>query len=164
MLVEGLDEPLQVDVRLGLLAPRTAIELSRLPRGNQRAGEEVVLRRGLTTAQTATLVGAVLAHPDAASRAQWLAQALTASEPLPCKATTRTRTPADVLLGDLDLATRVGVRLQVRLRERPMASFDPSVAPLMRDALHAASAVLARTATAVRSAAEDGDARRAAME
>jgi ParB-like chromosome segregation protein Spo0J len=165
MLVEGLDEPLQADVRLGLLAPRTAIELSRLPRGNQPAGEQVVLRRGLTAAQTATLVGAVLARPDAASRAQWLADALGAPEPLPSKtATPRTRTPADVLLGDLDLATRVAVRLQVRLRERPLTSYEPGVAALMRDALHTAGAVLARTATAVERTASEGDVRRAAME
>lgn len=166
MLVEGLDVQLQADVRLGLLAPRTAVELSRLPCGNQRAAEEVVHKRGLTTAQTSHLVSAVLALPDAASRAERLAQALGASEPLPAKtgSAQRTRAPADLLLGDLDAAMRIAVRLQVRLRERPLDSFEPSVAAMLRDSLHTASRVLARTATTVDHAAREGDVRNAAME
>lgn len=60
LLAEGLDGAVQAHVRLGLVAPRTASEIARLPRGNQLAAAEVVTRRGMTTAQTARLVQAVL--------------------------------------------------------------------------------------------------------
>ena len=46
MLVELLDEAVQADVRLGLLATRTAVLIARLPRGNQQAVAELVARRG----------------------------------------------------------------------------------------------------------------------
>src|ERR1700733_5394209 len=51
MLVEALDPLVQTDVRLGLVAPRAAVEISRLPRGNQRAPSAVGVRRGLTVRQ-----------------------------------------------------------------------------------------------------------------
>jgi hypothetical protein len=65
LLVEELDDAVQAHVRLGLLAPRTASELARLPRGNQLRAAEVVMRRGLTTGQAARLVQMVLACTDA---------------------------------------------------------------------------------------------------
>lgn len=52
MLVESLDPVVQADVRLGLIAPRAAVAVSRLRRGNQQAASAVVIRRGLTVRQT----------------------------------------------------------------------------------------------------------------
>jgi ParB-like chromosome segregation protein Spo0J len=52
MLVEALDPIVQADVRLGLIAPRAAVAVSRLPRGNQQLASAVVIRRGLTVRQT----------------------------------------------------------------------------------------------------------------
>ena len=40
MLVEALDPIVQTDVRLGLLTPRAAVAVSRLPRGNQQAARD----------------------------------------------------------------------------------------------------------------------------
>ena len=45
MLVESLELSVQANVRLGLIAPRAAVSLSRLPRGNQEAASVVVTSR-----------------------------------------------------------------------------------------------------------------------
>jgi ParB-like chromosome segregation protein Spo0J len=70
LLVEGLDEAVQADVRLGLLAPRAAVALSPLPRGNVWQGKAatVVIRRGMTVRQTERMVAEILAAP---SQEQW---------------------------------------------------------------------------------------------
>lgn len=59
-LAERLDQPLQDDMRLGLLRATTARELARLPRGNQGGVAEAVRQHGLTTRQTARLVDKVV--------------------------------------------------------------------------------------------------------
>ncbi len=65
MLVEALDPAVQADVRLGLLAPRTAMAVSQLPRGNQQGLAAVVIRRGLTVRQTELDVAELAARiPD----------------------------------------------------------------------------------------------------
>jgi ParB family transcriptional regulator, chromosome partitioning protein len=66
VLVEGLDEAVQADVRLGLLAPRAAVALSPLPRGNiwQGKAATVVIRRGMTVRQTERMVAEILAAPS----------------------------------------------------------------------------------------------------
>jgi hypothetical protein len=51
-LAEGLSDELTANVRLGLVPARTAVELARLPRGNQDVVTVVVTQRGLTTHQT----------------------------------------------------------------------------------------------------------------
>ena len=56
MLVESLDPVVQADVRLGLLAPRAAVAVSRLPRGNQQAASAVVIRFWLTVGHIELLV------------------------------------------------------------------------------------------------------------
>jgi ParB-like chromosome segregation protein Spo0J len=48
LLVEALDSEVQARVRLGLLAPRAAVALTALPRGNQKAASDVVVQRALT--------------------------------------------------------------------------------------------------------------------
>jgi ParB-like chromosome segregation protein Spo0J len=145
LLVEGLEEDVQVQVRLGLLAPRAASEIARLPRGNQRAASEVVTRRGLTAAQTARLVQTALGFPDAGTRTQWLHAALTAPEPLRReKPLTPATSPAEMLLRDIDMATRVSARIQARLRESPSPLMDARVGALLDEGVHALSAVLER--------------------
>jgi ParB/RepB/Spo0J family partition protein len=75
VLVEALEATVQADVRLGLLAPRAAVLVAALPRGNQSAAAGVVIRRELTVGQTAMLVRelADAAEPDAraAVLARW---------------------------------------------------------------------------------------------
>ena len=166
MLVEGLDEQVQADVRLGLLAPRAAVELCRLPRGNQPAAANLSMKRGMTVAQTARMVHEVLEQPTPALRAQWLADALANPEMVlpPSRRAQREKTPAEWLLGDIESATRIAARLQVRLRERPIESFDARVAAMLGEAVNALQPVLARLLASVEHVAAGKDLRDAAME
>src|ERR1019366_2265302 len=68
MLVEALDASVQADVRLGLLAPRAAVLVSALPRGNQASASGVAIRRGLTVRQTGLLVQELRAAADASAQ------------------------------------------------------------------------------------------------
>lgn len=166
MLVEGLDDQVQTDVRLGLLAPRAAVELCRLPRGNQLAAASLAMKRGMTVAQTARMVHEVLEQPTPALRTQWLADALANPEMvLPAaRRAQREKTAAEWLLGDIEAATRIASRLQVRLRERPIDSFDVHVAALLGEAVNALRPVLARLLASIEYVAEGKDLRDAAME
>jgi ParB-like chromosome segregation protein Spo0J len=147
LLVEQLDEAVQAHVRLGLLAPRTACELARLPRGNQLRAAEVVIRRGLTTAQAARLVQAVLACADAAARDQRLREAMEATEPLvSARRAQRRAGPAEAMLHDIDAVMRISARLQARVREVPPQPWEPRVAALMDEGMRALSGVLHRLA------------------
>jgi len=65
-LVEHLDEWVQDEIRLGLLAASTAREIVRLPRGNQLGAAHAVREHGLSSRQAARLVTALVgATPDA---------------------------------------------------------------------------------------------------
>lgn len=55
LLIEGLCESVQQDMRLGLVSPTVARELTRLPRGNQARVAQVVRDHGLTSRQAAEL-------------------------------------------------------------------------------------------------------------
>lgn len=55
-LAEALEEPLQQDVRLGLLSPTTACELAQLQRCNQQQVAQAVREHELTTRQSERLV------------------------------------------------------------------------------------------------------------
>ena len=144
LLAEGLTDEIQADVRLGLLAARSASEIARLSRDNQSDAAQLVTQRGLTTGQTLRLVQTVLGLPDVATRAQWLHDALYRPELLlrPVTAPRRDKTPAEWLLSDIEITTRAATRLQVRLRERPLDAFDPRVAAPLRESLAALNAVL----------------------
>lgn len=146
LLVEGLSDPLQAQVRLGLLAPRTASELARLPRGNQDAAVEVVQRRGLTTAQAARLVRAVLGCPEAAGRSKMLAQALEAPELMtrPSPSARRPPSPGDAILRDIDAMTRSSARLHALLRQQPLCTLEPRAAKLIEEGMQALRGVLNR--------------------
>lgn len=138
MLVEALDTNVQADVRVGLLAARAAVAVSRLPRGNQQAASAVVMHRGLTVRQTELLVDEVLSvgEPDAA--AALLARRLEERSlaKLPGPRPTRTgRSEADWMSADILKAREVSARLQARLGATPLDSFTPGAAELLRDAL-----------------------------
>ena len=123
-LAEGLSDELTSSVRLGLVAARTAVELSRLPCGNQDAVTRVVTQRGLTTQQTAHLVQSLLAAPPE----QWselLDQASTPVPPAPKGGAAR-RTPAEQLVADAWAMKRLAVRLHARLLERSLTSLGES--------------------------------------
>ena len=79
-LVEQLEEELQEDLRLGLLAPAVARELGRLPRAFQIAAATAVREHGLLSRQAARLVRNLLSTADPRMRQEILA------DPLPCAA------------------------------------------------------------------------------
>lgn len=145
MLVESLDPGVQADVRLGLIAARSAVAVSRLPRGNQQTASAVVIRRGLTVRQTDLLVAAVLEEPDDARREALLARRLagpapsTPPGPRPSRAT---RNEADWMAADILRIHALAARLEVRLLATPLATFAPAATELMRDALARLSPVL----------------------
>jgi ParB-like chromosome segregation protein Spo0J len=145
MLVESLDMTVQADVRLGLVAPRAAVALSRLPRGNQAAASSVVGRHGLTVRQTELLVDEVLDCADHAARAALLGRRLDSptTGPKPGPRPTRVvRNEADWMSADITRLREVAARLEARLLATPLTTFTPGAAELLRDALVRLSPVL----------------------
>jgi ParB-like chromosome segregation protein Spo0J len=137
VLVEALDTTVQVDVRMGLLAARAAVAVSRLPRGNQQAASAVVMRRGLTVRQTELLVDEVLcvAEPDAAALlVRRLDERSMGKIPGP-RSTRAVRSEADWMSADILKAREVSARLQARLGATRLETFAPGAAELLRDAL-----------------------------
>jgi ParB-like chromosome segregation protein Spo0J len=145
MLVEALDVDVQADVRLGLLAPRAAVAVSRLPRGNQQAASAVVMRRGLTVRQSELLIDEVLALADPQMRTTLLIRRLDEAGPLTVpgpRATRAVRSDADWMSQDIARLHQVAARLQARLSSTPLDVFTPAAAELVHDALLRLSPVL----------------------
>ncbi len=145
MLVESLEPAVQAHVRLGLLAPRAAVAVSRLPRGNQIAASTVVVRRGLTVRQTDSLVQEVLERDGEEARADLLARRLDALalDTQPGLHTPRAvRSEADVFALDVARAHAIAARLETRLLASPLATFTPGAAELLREALGRLAPVL----------------------
>jgi ParB-like chromosome segregation protein Spo0J len=72
-MVEGLAEELLEDVRLGLLSTLHVRYLCGLPRGNQNLAREAVQKHGLSSRQTALLVGKMRCCTDPEARRELLA-------------------------------------------------------------------------------------------
>jgi ParB family chromosome partitioning protein len=138
MLAEALDPVVQADVRLGRLAPRAAVAVSRLPRGNQEAASDVVAKRGLTVRQTDLLVEELLAERDPARREALLARRLAGPPPekppgpRPSRAV---RSEADWMSADVLHMRELAARLEARLCATPLEALTPAAAELLRDAL-----------------------------
>ena len=145
MLVESLEPAVQADVRLGLLAPRAAVAISRLPRGNQVAASSVVVRRGLTVRQTDALVQEVLEQDSDEARVDLLARRLDALaiDTQPGRHTPRAaRSEADAIALDVARVHAIAARLEIRMLASPLATFTPGAAELLREALGRLSPVL----------------------
>lgn len=129
-LVELLDEVVQGDVRLGLVAPRTAMSLARLPRGNQQPAAELVARRGLTTKQTEQLCSSLLDAPSDGQRQSILAdwEAGRRGGTSAGAALHRPLRPAELILLDIGQLCRVAARLEARLLAHPRASLSAEAA------------------------------------
>jgi len=138
LLVEGLEEAVQADVRLGLLPARSAIAVAALPRGNQRQAAELVVRRGMTTRQTDALVRRLRELDSDAGRGALMNQW---PEPASVEAveSSRPRSDREQLLADVAALMRVGVRLEVRLLDLPIRIDGAEIA---REALGQAAALL----------------------
>ncbi|HUS32716.1 MAG TPA: ParB/RepB/Spo0J family partition protein [Kofleriaceae bacterium] len=76
MLAERLENALQDDIRLGLLAPSVARELARLPRGNQVPMAATIRAHELTSKQAHRIVTELLRTADPTARDEVLADPL----------------------------------------------------------------------------------------
>lgn len=146
LLAEGLDEAVQADVRLGLLAASTATAVARLPRCNQLTAAEAVMRRGLTKHQTERLVIEVLARP-APERELALSESterfpLLGEGPATGRRHGAERTPAQWLMADIGTLMRICARVQARLWERPLSAPGEPAAQVVADGLAGLGPVL----------------------
>lgn len=139
LLAEGLDDGVQVDVRLGLLAARTAEALCRLPRGNQLQAAEIVMKRGLTQHQTEhwvkELVGLSASEREAALEQATAGLAEVDLLPQSGQKQRRERTPAQEIVDDVSTLVRVCGRLQARLHVRPLCALGASAQALVGEGL-----------------------------
>lgn len=146
MLVESLELEVQAQVRLGLVSPRAAVSVGRLPRGNQVAALQVVTRRGLTVRQTELLVAEVLDTKTEAREtllARRLEKPLEGGRPgLRPKPKRAARTEADWIAADVLRVHEVAARLEARLLARPPATLPPAATELIEGALQRLSPVL----------------------
>ncbi|MCP5041660.1 MAG: ParB N-terminal domain-containing protein [bacterium] len=140
LLIEGLDQVVQANVRLGLLSPRSALAVAALPRGNQPQAAELVMGRGMTTRQAEALVRRLRELDSDEQRARRMTQ-----WPEPSASTAsgagraRPRSDSELLLADVSTLMRVAVRLEVRLLERPIRVDGPEI---VREALGDLAALL----------------------
>lgn len=153
LLVESLEPELQAEVRLSVLAPRAAVALAALPRGNQRAASAVVVRRGLTVRQTELFVAELLDLPDDTARATFIARRLeselaaaTAHPP-----TRALRSEADWMAADVATLLRIGARLEARLLGTPLGALGASAGGVVFDGLVALAPVLSALARTIAS-------------
>lgn len=159
MLVEALDGAVQADVRLGLIVPRTAVVLGQLPRGNQHACAEVVIRRGLTVRQTELLVAELLGCADDAARAVRLARY--AAGPPPAKgpgvrATRAARAESDWLAADIATVQKTAARLQARLLAAPVSVHGAEAAELIVEGLRGLGPVVSALGRSISSVIATG--------
>lgn len=157
LLVESLETAVQASVRLGLLAPRAALALHALPRGNQAVAAEVVARRGLTVRQTELFVTHLLEQADAPARQRVLdawhsgLKGPAKSAPRPSRAL---RSEADWMATDVTTLHRVAARLQARLLGTPLRAFSAAAAELLDESLQALLPVLARLSHTITTATD----------
>lgn len=150
MLVEALDPAVEADVRLGLLAPRTAVALAALPRGNQQAASEVVLQRGLTLRQTEGFVAEILEHPSEIARAEHIARRLAPADASPARRRSgRPTSVAASMMADVATLRRVAARLEARLLGTPLGALGAPAAEVILEGLVELGPVLAALGRAV---------------
>lgn len=140
LLAEGLCDPLQADLRLGLMSASAGRELARLPRGNQEAVAEVVKRRGLTTKQVVALVEAWRQAPSEEQRATLLERAGVGAEMTTSRK--RTKTAAEWIMSDVEEVRRRSARLQGRLMGAPLSRLGQETAQLVECELQSLRPVL----------------------
>jgi ParB/RepB/Spo0J family partition protein len=156
MLVEALDSAVQADVRLGLLAPRAAVAVGQLPRGNQPDAAKVVIRRGLTVRQTGLFVTELLDLADDGARAHVIARRLDGAPPRgpDVRVTRPTKSAIDALSGDIRALRLASVRLEASLSGGVLLAIGPEAAAVATDSLLALEPVLAALGHTLRAACE----------
>jgi len=145
ILVEALEPAVQADVRLGLIAPRAAVAVGQLPRGNQHAAAGVVIRRGLTVRQTELFVAELLDCPSDTARTEQIERRMGgfASGKQSAERPNRAmRNEADWMAMDIRTLRQIGARLEKRLLDTPLSTLGDEAAALIMDSLVALSPVL----------------------
>lgn len=128
LLVEGLDEVVQADIRLGLLSARSALAVAALPRGNQQQAAELVMGRGMTTRQAEALVRQLRELDSDEERALQIAHwPERRANPTSAAGRARPRSESEQLLADVAALMRLGVRVQVHLLETPVRVDHPEL-------------------------------------
>ena len=141
MLVEALDTSVQADVRLGLLAPRAAVEVAALPRGNQIQAAKVAIRRGLTVLQTSRLVHELVdAEPETYEvvLARWSTGGPASAHP----GVRAAHGVADTIALDVARLRKSAGRLESCLVATPLSSLAPGAADRLRHDLGELGGVL----------------------
>jgi len=159
-LVEGLTPSVQADVRLGLIAPRAALVVAALPRGNdQAAAAQLVIERGLTVRQTALFVEEVLDAP-VAERAAVLTRWSSGPPARGANGLRKTRPvrgPAESIVIAITTLRRAAGTLQGLLGATPLHALEPSAAELLAGSLRELSCVLVALTRTIASATGDDD-------
>jgi ParB-like chromosome segregation protein Spo0J len=157
LLVESLEPEVQARVRLGLLAPRAALALHALPRGNQAAAGEVVARRGLTVRQTELFVTHLLEQADPPARQRvldaWHSGLKGPVKPAP-RPSRALRSEADWMATDVTTLHRVAARLQARLLSTPLMALGAAAAELLDQSLQTLLPVLERLSHTITTATD----------
>jgi ParB-like chromosome segregation protein Spo0J len=151
MLVEALDTSVQADVRLGLLTPRAAVLVAALPRGNQSLAAGVVIRRGLTVRQTATLVQDFMDAADPTAEQAVLTRWGAGGPPTARSGVRASRSVVETMALDIAAIRRSAGRLESCLVTTPPAVLEPTATALLRESLDELGGVLralVRTITA----------------
>jgi ParB/RepB/Spo0J family partition protein len=136
VLVEALDTSVQADVRLGLLAPRAAVLVAALPRGNQSSVSGAVIRRGLTVRQTTLFVRELVDAPGPAQKEVVLARWSVGGPPPARSGARAARSVVETITLDVTTIRRSAGRLQGCL-----AALDPAAA-VVRESLGELAGVL----------------------
>jgi ParB-like chromosome segregation protein Spo0J len=159
LVAEALDEAVQADVHLGLLAPRAAAELAQLPRGNQQQAAQVVARSGMTVRQTVQLVGELLACRTDVERTRVIQDRLDHPGPRAApRPVHRARTPAEWILADVATVRCASGRLESHLLAQPLAVFGPRVAEVTAHAARDLLPVLHALGRTIQTAVASGGA------
>jgi len=144
LLAEGLEPQVQAWVRVGLVAPRSAVVLAALPRGNQGPAGELVIRRGLSVRQTELLVSQ-LQRPEAQAHeliAKWRDQGPVPTQGAARPALRKSRSEAEWMSTDIITLHRTAARLQARLMGNALCAAPDAVQQLMTESLRALVPVL----------------------
>lgn len=153
MLVEGLCEQVQADLRLGLLNATTARDLSRLPRGNQALVAKVVSRRGISTRQTTKLVDEVKNSADENEVRRILECALEALSIRKGQVEGQgsRRSPGEYLMADIERGEKLMTRMQTQLLKGVLLNLEKEAVQIivarlksLRGVLMSASRVIER--------------------
>lgn len=152
ILAEGLEPQVQAWVRVGLVAPRSAVVLAALPRGNQGPACEIVMQRGLTVRQTQLLVEQLVAGDGAQAQellSRWREQGPVPAQGAARPALRKARSEAEWMSTDIITLHRTAARLQARLMDNALCTAPDAVRQLMTESLRVLVPVLHSLASVI---------------